>query len=73
MTRSDEPAAPESMLGSEVGMPRSDEEEEDGRRRRSKKKRRWDGYAERSQGRDERRGKRDGSGQRGRRWSKRSR
>jgi len=38
MTRSDKPAAPESKLGSAVGMPRSEEEEEDGRRRRSKKK-----------------------------------
>ncbi len=34
MTRSDEPAAPESRLGSAVGMPRCDEEEDDGRRRK---------------------------------------
>ena len=54
----DEPAAPESSLGSVVGMPRCDEEEEDdGRRRRSKETRRWDGYAERRRGWDERRSK----------------
>ena len=38
MTRSDEPAAPESRLGSAVGMRSEDKEEDDGRRRRSKKK-----------------------------------
>ena len=57
MTRIDEPAAPESRLGSAKGMPRCDEEEDDGRRRRSNETRRWDGYAERNRGWDERRSK----------------
>ena len=38
MTRSNEPAALESRLGSAVGMRSEDKEEDDGRRRRSKKK-----------------------------------